>query len=111
MNAQSKPRRRMHWLMAGFAMLLVLLPQVSSACPVCLGSQEEDVKLAFILTTAFMTVLPLAMLGCAIWWYVRHLLEREREYEAERQLAREASGESAASSEGGQASSPSLARV
>jgi hypothetical protein len=101
----------MHWLMAGLAAVLVLLPQVSAACPVCFGPQEDDVRLAFILTTAFMTVLPLAMLGCAIWWYVRQLLEREREYEASRQLARDASGESAPSSDGVQGASPSLARV
>jgi len=55
-----------------------------------MGGQEDDVRLAFILTTAFMTFLPLTMVGGVIWWFVRRALERERDHEALRAEAQEA---------------------
>ena len=64
------------------AALLVLAPRVVHACAVCFGGQEGDTRMAFILTTAFLTFLPLLIIGGAVWWLRRRF----------RQLALEESG-------------------
>ncbi len=43
------------------------------ACAVC-GVGLEESRLAFILTTAFLTFLPLMMIGGTIWWLRRRAL-------------------------------------
>lgn len=51
--------------------LALWLPRVAEACSVCGVGQDDETRRAFILTTAFMTVLPLAMFGGIVWWFVR----------------------------------------
>ena len=67
---------------------LLLLPDLSHACSVC-GVGREENRVAFILTTVFMTLLPLAIVGGVIGW----LLLRARA------LAREDQDRSAATGE------------
>ena len=43
------------------------LPEAAHACPVCFDANGE-VRLAFIVTTAFLTFLPLAMVGGVGLW-------------------------------------------
>jgi len=64
------------------AALWLLAPRAVHACSVCFGGQEGDTRMAFILTTAFLTFLPLLIIGGAVWWLRRRF----------RQLALEESG-------------------
>ena len=52
-------------------------PRVAQACAVCSSGREDDVQFAFIATTVFLSVLPLGMLGGAVWWLRRRLRELE----------------------------------
>lgn len=65
------------------ALLVLLLPGLAAACTVCMGGQEEASRQAFVGTTAFMTFLPLTVIGIAVVWFVRRALAREEE-DAER---------------------------
>ena len=59
-----------------FAFLLAKAPR-AHACAVCMSGREEDSQLAFILTTIFMSVLPLAMIGGIAWFVWRRIREGE----------------------------------
>ena len=48
------------WMGAAALLALFLLPAVAHACPVC-GQAKEESQLAFIVTTTFMTLLPLTV--------------------------------------------------
>jgi len=52
--------------------LLAVLPDVVSACPVCFDPREEN-RLAFIATTAFLSLLPLGMVAGAGLWLRRRV--------------------------------------
>ena len=52
---------------------VLFAPELAQACAVCGAGQKEDTRLAFILTTAFMTFLPLSMMGGAVWWLRRRV--------------------------------------
>ena len=60
--------------------LLVLAPRIALACPVCMGGRDDATRAAFLLTTAFLTVLPLALIGGVVWWLTRRArtLEQQR---------------------------------
>ena len=55
---------------------LVVLPDVAHACPVCFDSSDEN-RQAFLVTTAFLSLLPLGMVAGAGLW----LRKRAREVE------------------------------
>jgi hypothetical protein len=63
--------------MAVAGTLAVATPRLAHACAVCMSGREDDVQLAFIVTTVFMSVLPLTVVGAAIWWLRRRLREME----------------------------------
>lgn len=44
------------------------LGSVAWACAVCGGQDDADTRQAFIDTTIFLSLLPLAMMGSAGWW-------------------------------------------
>jgi len=52
--------------------LVWLTPVVAAACSVCFSGAEES-RAAFIGTTVFLSVLPLAMIGGLVWWIWRRL--------------------------------------
>ncbi len=52
--------------------LLAGLPDVVAACPVCFDPREEN-RLAFIATTAFLSLLPLGMVAGAGLWLRRRV--------------------------------------
>jgi len=59
---------------------LVIAPQVASACAVCTAGRDDETLAAFLGTTAFLSVLPLALIGGFVWWLRRRIraLEAER---------------------------------
>lgn len=55
-------------LIALFALsLLALIPDVAHACAVCFDASDEN-RRAFLATTAFLSLLPLGMVGGAGLW-------------------------------------------
>ncbi len=44
-----------------------LTPRAASACAVCFSGTDET-RMAFMLTTIFLTALPLAMVGSFAFW-------------------------------------------
>lgn len=64
------------------ALALVVLPDAAYACAACFDANAEN-RQAFIATTAFLTILPLGMVGGAGLW-LRH---RVRERAAEESLS------------------------
>lgn len=56
------------WTVALALLLLVVLPEVAQACPVCFDSSDEN-RRAFLATTAFLSLLPLGMVAGAGLWF------------------------------------------
>ena len=48
--------------------LLVRVPRLATACAVCSAGRDEENRIAFIITTAFMTLLPLLLIGGLAFW-------------------------------------------
>ena len=65
------------WI-APLAALLILAPRAGRACAVCASGSEDANRLAFIFTTAFLTFLPLLMVGGLVWWLRRRAREAEQ---------------------------------
>ncbi len=58
----------MRFSLSGVLLLALLLaPQLSQACAVCFSSNDQN-RLAFAVTTVFLTVLPLVMIGSFVLW-------------------------------------------
>ena len=65
---------------AGLGAALCLgAPELAQACSVCTSGAEDANRLAFILTTIFLSTLPLLMLGTVIWWLWRRTRQLERD--------------------------------
>jgi hypothetical protein len=77
------------WLSA-VALLVVWSPRISQACSVCGVGREDENRLAFILTTVFLTFLPLSMIGGIVWYLRRRYLQLESESELESEAERSA---------------------
>lgn len=60
------------------AVVAVLWPEAASACASCIASRGEEVATAFIVTTGFLTFLPLAM-AAGFFWYLRRRLRKLRQ--------------------------------
>jgi hypothetical protein len=53
-------------------------PRLALACSVCSAGREDEAQKAFLLTTVFLSVLPLSVFaGFGIWLWRRHRI-RER---------------------------------
>lgn len=66
-------------------LLMVVLPDVALACPVCFDGRDEN-RQAFLATTAFLSLLPLGMVAGAGLWIrkrTRELDEQEADALAE----------------------------
>ena len=59
-----------------FVLCAALVPEAASACSVCYVGAEESRK-AFLLTTVFLSLLPLGMIGTFGWWLWRRIREGE----------------------------------
>ena len=54
---------------AAFA-LAALPAQHAAACAVCFSGRDES-RVMYLLTTIFMTLIPIAVLGVGIYWVVK----------------------------------------
>lgn len=54
---------------------LAVLPEAAWACPVCFDSSDEN-RMAFLATTAFLSLLPLGMVAGAGLWIRKKSKER-----------------------------------
>ena len=77
-------------LAAVFVALAVATPRLAAACAVCLGGTGGGTSRAFAIGSLFLSVLPLAALGLAVWYIRRRTKEIEREANDRRALARDA---------------------
>jgi len=76
--------------------LLIFWVEPALACTVCTGAEEEATRKAFVGTTAFLTFLPMLVVGLMVWLFVRRTLARERMEEARRLEELGAGGQGAA---------------
>jgi len=56
------------------AALLLAVP-AAEACSVCSAAQDDSVREAFLVTTVFLSVLPLLLVGGFAWWLRRRMRE------------------------------------
>lgn len=68
LSAGSSPNRLGAWLLVW---LLLVAPSVAEACSKCLSGRSDETKLAYILTTVFLSLLPPLAIGAVVWWLVR----------------------------------------
>ena len=61
-------RKALHGLLAA---VLLFAPRMALACSVCTGGQKEEVGRALLVGSVFLSVLPLAAIGAAVWWVRR----------------------------------------
>jgi hypothetical protein len=59
------------------ALAIVLSPQLANACSVCMTGKDDETRAAFIAMTAFMTFLPIGLIGGLVWWLRRRALARQ----------------------------------
>lgn len=62
------------WIPVLVLLLLVVVPDVAHACPVCFDPREEN-RVAYLATTAFMSLFPLGMIGGVGVWLRRRARE------------------------------------
>jgi hypothetical protein len=56
---------------AALLALVLALPFDAGACPLCIAAQDKSVQIAYIAASAFMTFLPLGLVGGLIYWLRR----------------------------------------
>jgi hypothetical protein len=63
--------------LSGVAVLawLGLTPHAALACSVCYSANDGN-RLAFLLTTIFLSFLPLGIIGGVVYWLWRHVAAR-----------------------------------
>jgi len=70
------------WLPILVSLAVVALPELASACAVCGAAVEDDQsRIAYLVTTAVLSVLPLALFGGFLLW-LRALSRRQRGVDA-----------------------------
>jgi ABC-type spermidine/putrescine transport system permease subunit II len=57
--------------------VFLALPSIAEACAVCFQARTDDTRIAFIVSTAAMTFLPLVVVGGLAWWVRRKFGQAE----------------------------------
>lgn len=68
--------------MLGLAAVFVYLPGVAGACSVCSAGRDDENAAAFLISTIFMSALPLIAIGAIGYGLVRRVRKFEAEKEA-----------------------------
>ena len=50
---------------------VLALPELAAACPMCMAGQGGGTGRAFAIGSLFLSVLPLAVIGTAVWYLRR----------------------------------------
>ena len=58
--------------------MILLAPRVALACAVCSAGREDESNTAFLISTIFMSVLPLAALGTLVFVLWRRIQKLEQ---------------------------------
>jgi len=66
------------WFAVVIVAIAVWIPRIALACPVCTAGRDEENRIAFIVTTAFLTFFPLLMIGGIVWWLRNRVRRMER---------------------------------
>jgi hypothetical protein len=74
-------------LTAALAWLIVQLPTVAHACSVCTAGRDEENATAFLLSTLFMSLLPLTAIGTLVYVIWRRIQKLEAENLTSSQVA------------------------
>ncbi len=61
------------------ASLLAALPRAAEACSVCVTSDSEGTRAAFIATTVFLSLLPIGIIGGVVFFLRRRVKALERQ--------------------------------
>jgi len=69
---------RRGWMLVGVAFVLAA-PSVSSACAVCSAGKDEENAAAFLLSTVFMSLTPLIVIGTLVYVLYRRIQKLEAE--------------------------------
>ena len=71
------------------AWLVVQTPAVAQACAVCTAGKDEENAFAFLMTTIFMSIMPLAAIGTLVFvlWRRIQKLEAEQEVAGQKRTA------------------------
>jgi hypothetical protein len=67
-------------LMVSTAVLLA--PQLAAACAVCFTGRADETRVAFLVTTGFLTALPILLVGTLVWWLCRRARQIRDEHES-----------------------------
>jgi hypothetical protein len=71
-----------------FALAIVTAPVAAQACAVCFTGRADEQREAFLITTGFLTFLPLILLGTGISWFIRRVRRLEAEHDAAAKVVR-----------------------
>lgn len=69
------------------AWLIVQLPGIAHACAVCSAGRDDENAAAFLISTIFMSLLPLIAVGTIVYLLFRRIRKFEAEKEARRAAA------------------------
>ena len=61
------------------AWVVIATPSIASACAVCSAGKDEENALAFLLSTIFMSLMPLAAIGTLVFVLWRRMQKLEAE--------------------------------
>jgi large-conductance mechanosensitive channel len=62
--------------------LIIQVPRVAVACSVCTAGRDDENAAAFLISTIFMSALPLLAIGSIVFFLVRRIRKFEEEREA-----------------------------
>ena len=62
--------------------VILLAPQLATACAVCFTGRADETRVAFIVTTGFLTALPILLVGTLVWWLCRRARQIRVEHES-----------------------------
>jgi hypothetical protein len=74
---------------AGLA--IVFVPEIAVACSVCFSGRSDETRVAFIVTTAALTALPMLLIGTLVWWLRRRAVQMKQSEHALRVTSLETS--------------------
>jgi len=61
---------------------VLLAPQLAAACAVCFTGRADETRVAFIVTTGFLTAFPMLLVGTLVWWLCRRARQIRNENES-----------------------------